>query len=1104
VLGVILNEAELEAVFDYFDEDGGGTITYDEILIKFHRRDYLEIGKVEKKKRRVYRSGIEFRKVNIDRVERRRKRELDRQRIREERRKLRSAKTRRKLRAQFEEKLENRIALGKRAPRKSIMTHQHELMKLHETQPKGLRQNSQTMLRKSMDDVTMSRVKARPPTPPQKPEVYTNAEILLGEWITCLKTIFQTYVKYQLSFAKTKKYDFDEMQKTKKTIDETSWLRMLTDFNIVPQLLSKYDAKGIYHRSNLTLSPNKADTKVVAQERPIGQRGPMQYKLLDFNDFIGAIVGLAHSRASFFACHSTSQEKCDALLSWMRDVSIEVNKTKEIKKYYNKKKVVSGSVDIGNYLSHGLDAPSYIWRLRRTWGCERAENTQRNAWLHFETPTFSYEWRYSDQFRQCLQESVWIATEMVDLLLNKAVPNLHILHSTKVDKYHQQEKDAIEKIANKIMEKDEVSDPTEDDMNMYLVRARKRFIRKRKACPYRLYKNMPSGALYGEIPTVRTIDGSDWVPPSERFIGERVPKHVGRLHEDPKHDKLREMSNEKFDRLNMIDRTMGQRASRTGVGFGSRTYYANRAPMDEEAMKKWESHSTMRKKYFNRDARVDRLAFLGEKSRSKMTMSRQVTARWATEFIVRIADECTTGEAKVRILEKCDFDGTKEVPIDRWVAKYILSRRNGDHLVGLPRYPEGHPMLTLEPPPVPELSHNATEKAVDRKLRADVLLKKKQKIRELNRKKRQAQLRKELEQAKINRKKAEIVRMADESAHHHAEQARKFHEKQARKAVSEHNKIDIDIYRKEKSQRIKKEKRNREYVEDVANRNYSIHIQNSRKFVSRVEKKSYTAKRVSPREAHDHADDHTGFNIEEMNQRRADAKKRRIRAVKAMEKAKEKEQAELEKLEERFKYSNNPVDKLSLKLTIALKKNSTKLSDIFARMDLDGSGTVTYKEFRRGLFEVGIKLNTKEVTELCQALDKDGDGDVSYLELKRFMDNSKNNEHAAAASIQARWRTKRIKMKTKAELKEDYRQKVLKEQQDRLELRTKRWKEDMAETSHILEGENEYNAQGRRIKGSPSRKRKAAIPRQSSKAKSVEEETAASPGNEEKQANEEA
>merc|ERR1711907_295447 len=108
VLGVVLNASELDALFDYFDEGGGGTITYDEILIKFHRREHLEIGKVGKKKRRVYRSGIEYRKVNIDRVERRRKREIERQRLREERRKLRSAKTRKKLRAQFEEKLENR------------------------------------------------------------------------------------------------------------------------------------------------------------------------------------------------------------------------------------------------------------------------------------------------------------------------------------------------------------------------------------------------------------------------------------------------------------------------------------------------------------------------------------------------------------------------------------------------------------------------------------------------------------------------------------------------------------------------------------------------------------------------------------------------------------------------------------------------------------------------------------------------------------------------------------------------------------------------------------------------------------------------------------
>ena len=208
------------------------------------------------------------------------------------------------------------------------------------------------------------------------------AEELLKHWIVTLKAVFSTYVKYQLSFKRTQRYDFDALTKTKGTIDETNWLRCLTDFRIVPNLMSKYDAKGIFVKSNLTLSPNRADTSIVAQNRPIGMKGPEQFRLCNFEDFLTAVVGVAHSRASFFACHSTSQEKCDALMAFMRDASIKCNNTKEILKYYNKKKVVSGSVDIGNFLSHGNDAPSYIWRLRRVFGDERAENTQWNAWLH--------------------------------------------------------------------------------------------------------------------------------------------------------------------------------------------------------------------------------------------------------------------------------------------------------------------------------------------------------------------------------------------------------------------------------------------------------------------------------------------------------------------------------------------------------------------------------------------------------------------------------------------------------------------------------------------------------------------------------------------------
>jgi len=335
-------------------------------------------------------------------------------------------------------------------------------------------------------------------------------------------------------------------------------------------------------------------------------------------------------------------------------------------------------------------------------------------------------------------------------------------------------------------------------------------------------------------------------------------------------------------------------------------------------------------------------------------------------------------------------------------------------------------------------------------------------LRERRRRRRQLELAEKLEEAKREKKAQEVARIAEEAEKNSAAKARKIAEQEAKKQTQEATRLEIEAWKVKREQRRKAEMRNREYVEDVSGRYYSMRVRNQRKHVETIEEKSYKAKRVSPRSKHIKPDDTTDFDIEELNRRRKEAKEKRQRAVRAMEKAKAKERAEFEALEEKLRLANNPLDKVSLKLTMALKKNHGKLSEIFAKIDTDGSGSVTYKEFRRGLFQVGIKLSTKETHELCTGLDKDGDGDVSYLELKRFMDNSINNTHAAAASIQARWRAKRINMKTKAELKEEYRQKQLKDQTKRLKKQSQDWKREL-ETDLVVD-EEEFDARGRRVK----------------------------------------
>ncbi|CAA7031059.1 unnamed protein product [Microthlaspi erraticum] len=78
----------------------------------------------------------------------------------------------------------------------------------------------------------------------------------------------------------------------------------------------------------------------------------------------------------------------------------------------------------------------------------------------------------------------------------------------------------------------------------------------------------------------------------------------------------------------------------------------------------------------------------------------------------------------------------------------------------------------------------------------------------------------------------------------------------------------------------------------------------------------------------------------------------------------------------------NKLKKLTLKVIAeSLSEEEIKgLKTMFANMDTDQSGTITYEELKTGLAKLGSKLSEAEVKQLMEAADVDGNGTIDYIE----------------------------------------------------------------------------------------------------------------------------
>jgi Ca2+-binding EF-hand superfamily protein len=78
------------------------------------------------------------------------------------------------------------------------------------------------------------------------------------------------------------------------------------------------------------------------------------------------------------------------------------------------------------------------------------------------------------------------------------------------------------------------------------------------------------------------------------------------------------------------------------------------------------------------------------------------------------------------------------------------------------------------------------------------------------------------------------------------------------------------------------------------------------------------------------------------------------------------------------------------------------LPELFSTLDVDGSGSLDYSEFRDGMEQIGLRFENVEIAALVQHMDSDGDGELDTAEFCEKMQELREAEASTGSAILSR------------------------------------------------------------------------------------------------------